>query len=74
MTKLALAAIAAASLMLSGAAHAQQPAAAPPPVPITAPFFVLFIPCQVLQLLIKSTPAKAVATSTFIRFIIVSFI
>ena len=31
MTKFALAAIAAASLMLSGAAHAQQPAAAPPP-------------------------------------------
>src|SRR4029079_2862185 len=34
MTKLALAAIAAASLMLSGAAHAQQPAAAPPPPPL----------------------------------------
>ena len=31
MTKFALAAIAAASLTLSGAAHAQQPAAAPPP-------------------------------------------
>src|SRR4029079_15868704 len=34
MTKLALAAIAAASLMLSGAAHAQQPAAAAPPPPL----------------------------------------
>ena len=33
-TKLALAAIAAASLTLSGAAHAQQPAAAPPPPPL----------------------------------------
>ena len=31
MTKFALAAIAAASLMFSGAAQAQQPAAAPPP-------------------------------------------
>jgi cyclase len=34
MTKFALAAIAAASLMLSGAVHAQQPAAAPPPPPL----------------------------------------
>ena len=31
MTKFALAAIAAVSLTFSGAAHAQQPAAAPPP-------------------------------------------